>query len=214
MKRAIVMLAGVASLLPALALADICKNCVVYYETNEREVRHAQNRRGQALARHHEHWKQHQHQRARHASHYQRVRVRVVDVQPRYDYREQRDGYRSCIRRETSRASYRSWTPTVLGAVIGGAVGHSLGDSYGDADAAAIAGGVLGAAVGRDVGRHQAQAAAISVSGPCRVSERGGAWRAPVEYVVTYRYNGQIYRTRMDYHPGDWVELDADKRPI
>ena len=140
-------------------------------------------------------------------------RARVVDVQPVYHYREQHNGYHSCIRRDSGRAGYRSWTPAVLGAVIGGAVGHSLGDSYGDADAAAIAGGVLGAAVGRDVGRHHAQAGAISSSGPCRVSARDSAWRRPVEYVVTYRYNGQIYRTRMEHHPGEWVELDADKRP-
>ena len=209
MKRKLVMLAGLASLLPTLAVADICKNCVVYYEPHGPEGRHEHHRHARVLTRQHQHWRQ----RQRHASYYDKVRARVVDVQPVYHYREQHNGYHSCIRRDSGRAGYRSWTPAVLGAVIGGAVGHSLGDSYGDADAAAIAGGVLGAAVGRDVGRHHAQAGAISSSGPCRVSARDSAWRRPVEYVVTYRYNGQIYRTRMEHHPGEWVELDADKRP-
>jgi uncharacterized protein YcfJ len=38
--------------------------------------------------------------------------------------------------------------------------------------------------------------------------------REPVEYVVTYRYNGQVYRTHMDRHPGEWVELDVNVNPV
>jgi uncharacterized protein YcfJ len=34
-----------------------------------------------------------------------------------------------------------------------------------------------------------------------------------VEYQVTYRYNGEVHRTTMDYDPGEWVKLDVDITP-
>jgi uncharacterized protein YcfJ len=92
-------------------------------------------------------------------------------------------------------------------------VGHAIGDSHGDPKAAALAGGVIGASLGRDVGNHMHESRHLVVDGPCQPSERQHTRREVVEYVVSYRYNGEVYRTRMDYDPGEWIALDVDVKP-
>jgi uncharacterized protein YcfJ len=138
-------------------------------------------------------------------------RAPVVEVEPVYRYRAYQD---SCVEHRPVERGHQSWAPTILGAVIGGAVGHRIGDSHGDPEVAAIAGTALGAAIGRDIGQRNARNRAIAVRGPC-VPRDDREWRGePVEYVVHYRYNGRVYRTRMDYHPGEWVRLDDEGFPV
>ena len=214
MRRILLLVAGMAAaLVHGVSLADTCNNCVIYYEPNKREIHHDW-RRHDMRPGHRRHWKESRVERDRHVTRYEPVRARVIDVEPVYRYQSFDDSYSSCIYRDEHGDSYRSWTPIVLGAVIGGAAGHRLGDSYGDADAAAVAGGLLGAVIGRDVGRHNQESRRISVRGPCRELPGQRYRREPVEYVVSYRYNGQVYRAHMDYHPGEWVELDDRQRPL
>ncbi len=138
---------------------------------------------------------------------------RVIDVQPVYRYYKEPVNARSCLRVDDSRPQYRSYTATVLGAVVGGAIGHRIGDAHGDPKAAAVAGGLLGASLGRDIDRQARDRRRLVVEGPCRVSYREETRRELVEYKVTYRYNGEIHRARMDYDPGDWVKLDVNVAP-
>jgi uncharacterized protein YcfJ len=155
-------------------------------------------------------------------SNYQRYRAsrddlvygRVISVEPVYQVTHYDSRHDSCVRRVDSGPSYRSHTSTVLGAVIGAAVGHSLGDSHGDPKAAAIAGGVLGASIGRDIGNHARESRRLAVTGPCLPAAAPQySRREVVEYVVRYRYNGDVYRTSTNYDPGEWIALDVDINP-
>lgn len=132
---------------------------------------------------------------------------RVLSVEPIYGHSSPRRD--SCVRYIDNDRRRDSYTPTLLGAIIGGAVGHRIGDNHGDAGAAAIAGGLLGASIGRDVGRHAERSRRVVVDGPCGY---GGdhARREVVEYAVRYRYNGEVYHTRMDHDPGEWIALDVE----
>ncbi|MEM9256357.1 MAG: glycine zipper 2TM domain-containing protein [Pseudomonadota bacterium] len=212
MKCSIALFAGIAVMIPAYALADTCHNCTIYYEPGKREIHYEGNRYVDVDRNGYKRWKKWHRKQARYAHSHKVRRARVISVEPVYRYYTQSHGYDSCLNRDHNPSGYRSWTPTVLGAVIGGAVGHRIGDAHGDANAAAIAGGVLGAAIGRDVSHHNRESRHLSVSGPCYDRKHQKVNREPVEYVVSYRYNGSVYSTRMDYHPGEWVELDADRR--
>ena len=213
MKTGTFVLAGTLALLPTLAVADYCRDCSDHLHN----LRH--DHRWQPIA--HAHHKAHKRERRKkhRAGHHNTASrqveyARVVDVEPVYRYYTQTVEHDSCLCRNSHASDYRSWTPAILGAVIGGTVGHKIGDSYGDADVAAVAGGVLGAAIGRDVGQQRRDARTWTSAGPCRSVEHKRVRGEPVEYVVTYRYNGQVYRTHMDRHPGEWVELDVKIKPV
>lgn len=138
---------------------------------------------------------------------------RVVDVEPVYRMTTYSAPTQSCVRYIDEPRRYNSHTSTVVGAVIGAAVGHAIGDSHGDPKAAALAGGVIGASFGRDVGNHMYESRHQVVDGPCQPSRQQHTRREVVEYVVSYRYNGEVYRTRMDYDPGEWIALDVNVKP-
>ena len=122
--------------------------------------------------------------------------------------RSSRD-HNSCVSYVEDYGSYRSFTPTVLGGIIGSAVGYRLADDHGDPEVATIAAGLLGASLGRDIGRRVHESRRLQVEGPCVAGDYRSARYEPVEYRVTYRYNGRVYQTRMDHDPGDWVALDV-----
>ena len=132
---------------------------------------------------------------------------RVLEVEP-IVRRSSRD-HNSCVSYVEDYGSYRSFTPTVLGGIIGSAVGYRLADDHGDPEVATIAAGLLGASLGRDIGRRVHESRRLQVEGPCVAGDYRSARYEPVEYRVTYRYNGRVYQTRMDHDPGDWVALDV-----
>ena len=137
----------------------------------------------------------------------------MIEVEPVYRYYKEPVNAHSCLRVESGRASYNSYTGTVLGAVVGGALGHRIGDSHGDPKVAAVAGGLLGASLGRDIGHRVRENQRLRIEGPCRVRQYEETRRQLVEYKVTYRYNGAVHLARMDYDPGDWVKLDVNVAP-
>lgn len=222
MKQKLLILTGVLALAPTLAVADYCRDCRddAHTHTYQHDHRHYDGHDQKAWKKT---WKKAQ---RKHAREHRRVvfhngndfsstaYARVVDVEPVYRYYTQTVQDTSCLQRNRQYTGHTNWAPAVLGAVIGGAVGHRVGDAQGDPDAAAIAGGLLGAAIGRDVAVRERESRALSVRGPCQSVQRETRSREPVEYVVTYRYNGQVYRTHMDRHPGEWVELDVNINPV
>ena len=138
---------------------------------------------------------------------------RVLSVEPVYRTVMRPVRVDSCLQREPQSFQHASFTGTVLGAVIGGAIGHRIGDAHGDPGAAALAGGLLGASIGHDINRSVSYNRGLRVTGPCRVSQRQESVRELVEYRVSYRYNGEVHRARMDHHPGEWIKLDVDVSP-
>jgi len=106
---------------------------------------------------------------------------------------------------------------TLLGAVIGGVIGHQFGSGRGN-DAATIAGALIGAAVGNDAARQgrDEHYGAERHSRPvqrCETQYREHREERIDGYNVTYRYNGQKYRTEMPYDPGKRIRVRVDVRP-
>ncbi len=209
MKKSIILATGIALLLPGTVLADRRDNhdCHHAHKHAKKAEYHAHKAR--------QHWR-----KARYASHDRenagyrdRVYGRVLSVEPVYRVYSYQGDRNSCIRWQPDGDHGRSWTPTVLGGVIGAAVGYGLGEDHGDPEVATIAGSLLGASVGRDIGRHLHVNRQLQVRGPCTPEQRDYRQREPVEYVVTYRYNGQVYRERMDHDPGEWVKLNVEVSP-
>ena len=107
----------------------------------------------------------------------------------------------------------------LLGAIIGGVVGHQFGSGRGN-DAATVAGSLIGAAVGSESARQRAyergEYGTTTYSKPVRRCATNYQERQEERvdgYNVVYRYNGQKYRTRMPYDPGDRIRVRVDVRP-
>ena len=100
---------------------------------------------------------------------------------------------------------------TVLGAIIGGALGNQIGKGDGR-KAATIAGAVIGGAIAhdeshrgryRDVGGRSVQ----DQEQRCDTRTEYRQQERVVGYDVAYDYNGRVYRTRTDHHPGDTIRV-------
>ena len=109
----------------------------------------------------------------------------------------------------------------LFGAVIGGVIGHQVGSGRGN-DAATIAGSLIGAAIGsnsarrRDRDRYGDNYGREHRSRPverCATRHREHREKRIDGYRVTYRYNGQKYRTEMPYDPGKKIRVRVDIRP-
>jgi uncharacterized protein YcfJ len=139
---------------------------------------------------------------------------RVISVQPIHPVRAGSRASESCVQwNENYNPRHSAWAPAVVGGVLGGALGYRLGEDHGDPEVATIAGGLLGAAAGHGIGRHVYDSRHIRVAAACRPPGQAQRGTGPVEYLVTYRYNGRIYREHMDYDPGEWVRLNVEASP-
>jgi uncharacterized protein YcfJ len=95
---------------------------------------------------------------------------------------------------------------TLLGAVVGGALGNQVGGGDGRR-VATLAGAVIGGAVGNNYGsRDQTQTR-------CRIIEGEPERREVVGYDVQYRYQGEIFVSRLDYDPGSRLRVRVSVTP-
>ncbi len=138
--------------------------------------------------------------------------ARVMDVRPVfrpvYERRRECRNYQIGVR-ETAGPDRAAGT--VLGAVVGGLLGNTIGKGDGRR-AATVAGAVIGGAVGNRVTSANAHDEVQPVYRErCRVRMQP-AGREVVAYVVRYRYQGRIYRTRMDHDPGRWMRVQVEDR--
>jgi uncharacterized protein YcfJ len=128
-------------------------------------------------------------------------------------YREPARGYRSNRHRSNSGA--------ILGAIIGGVVGNQFGSGRGR-DAATVAGAALGYSVARDEQRRNdryrsgryGERVVQTQEQQCRVETDYQSEERVLGYDVAYRYNGRIYHTRTDAHPGDTIRVRVDIEAI
>jgi uncharacterized protein YcfJ len=145
--------------------------------------------------------------------------ARVLSAQPIVKYVTVTTPVRECweeTRYHTNRYYPRNGPGTLLGAIIGGVIGHQVGSGRGN-DAATIAGALIGAAVGNDAAR-QGDARYGNDRHSRQVERCETRYREHREeridgYRVTYRYNGQKYRTEMPYDPGERIRVRVDVRP-
>lgn len=119
---------------------------------------------------------------------------RVVRAEPREECYEER------IRGDAAAG-------TVLGAVVGGALGNQVGRGDGRR-AATIAGAVVGGAVGNNLAQNGGQ-----VQTRCRIVEGESERREIVGYDVQYRYQGEIFSSRLDYDPGSRLRIRISVTP-
>lgn len=119
---------------------------------------------------------------------------RSVPGQPREECYEER------VRADTTAG-------TVLGAVVGGALGNQVGRGDGRR-AATIAGAVVGGAVGNNMAQNGGQ-----VQTRCRIVEGEPERREVVGYDVQYRYQGEIFVSRLDYDPGSRLRVRVSVTP-
>jgi len=106
------------------------------------------------------------------------------------------------------RRHHGSVTPEIVGGIIGGVVGNQFGSGRGK-DIATVAGAVLGGSLAHDMKRRRGRVY-DSYTEPverCRLEHDYYEQERVVGYDVKYRYNGQIYRARMERDPGDSVRV-------
>lgn len=111
---------------------------------------------------------------------------------------------------------HQSATPAIIGGIIGATIGHSLGnDKYKtNRTIKTVALGALGASIGHDIGNKQHDRDYYGQEQRCEVSYHTRYEEQIVGYNVRYRYRGETYHTRMDYHPGKRIPVQVNVRPI
>lgn len=117
--------------------------------------------------------------------------------------------YREPARERHSRA------PAILGAIVGGVIGNQFGGGSGR-DAMTAAGAMLGYHSVRDDQRRYGGHGYREVT---RYEQRCSAQteyfrdEQVTGYDVSYRYNGEVYRTTTDFHPGRRLRVEVGVRP-
>lgn len=151
--------------------------------------------------------------------------AKVVDVDPVYETYQVNHPVEKCYDKQVPvnyRSKHRnaSYTNEIIGGVIGAAVGNQVGKNGGGKarDVATIIGGVLGASVARDVERknarhHDYHDTRYKVVQHCEVHDSYQTKREVVGYNVAYRYNGQVYHTHLDRHPGHKIRVRVSVKP-
>lgn len=147
--------------------------------------------------------------------------ARVVSVDPIIEYVDEPVSQDVCwdepVTRHEPRYRYERRNrdertgATVLGALIGGALGNTVGHGDGRR-AATIAGAVIGGAIAHDAAhrdryRDHGGQYVRGYQQRCDVRTEYRQQERVVGYDVAYDYQGRIYRTRTDHHPGDSIRV-------
>lgn len=138
---------------------------------------------------------------------------RVIDARPIYrqvaiEVPRESCGVETVVHEERRRGG-DSFAGTVVGGLVGAAIGHELGNGRG---AATAAGGLIGASIGNDAagGGREVTYRDREV---CRTRYTTEYEQRIVGYDVSYSYQGRVYQTRTDRHPGDRINLAVAVRP-
>ncbi len=95
----------------------------------------------------------------------------------------------------------------ILGGIIGGAIGNRFGKGNGK-KAAIAAGTLLGAGIGHNMSRHNPPMPTYTTTEQrCRTINNYHEEQRVEGYRVKYMYQGQIYHTVTNHHPGDRIRV-------
>ena len=193
-----------------------------YYDHSHKH--HRKHKHGHKYGHKHKHHKKygkkyHKHKRDR------RDYAEVVSVRPIYRTVRVSTPERECWeepvqhRRHYS-SGHDSYTPLIIGGILGGVVGNQFGGGSGKGILTA-AGAILGGSLAHDVQsshrrhhRHGHSEVYTTYERRCQTHVNYHEEERVDGYRVKYRYNGKIYRTRTDYHPGEYIEVDVNVRPV
>lgn len=111
--------------------------------------------------------------------------------------------------------AHNSYTAPIAGAIVGGVIGNQFGRGSGK-DVLTIGGALLGASIGNDVRNTHGPA---HRHGPryqrhCETVRTHETREEADGYRVTYRYQGEVFHTHMDYHPGATIEVRVNVQPL
>lgn len=145
-------------------------------------------------------------------------RARVLKVEPITTTVQVAVPQRECYQQEVLRPVYthRSDGAALVGGIIGSVIGNNIGMRHGRHHAGAtVAGAIIGAAVGRSIVRDSdTHYDEVSYENRCAVRTRYETQEQLIGYRVTYRYHGDIYKTRMDNAPGKFIQVRVGISPI
>ena len=116
-------------------------------------------------------------------------------------------------------SNFDSTAGAVIGGLIGGAAGHQVSAGSGRRIATAI-GAVIGASVGQNYVREngyrrdQDYGNQVSYEQRCRTVSDSRYEDRLEGYDVTYRYQGQVYNTRLPYDPGNRLPVRVEVSPV
>ncbi len=101
----------------------------------------------------------------------------------------------------------------ILGGVLGGVIGNRFGKGNGN-KAAIAAGTLLGAGIGHNMGRNRSGYKSYTTTEQrCRTIDSYHEEQRVEGYKVKYMYNGQIYHTITDRHPGKRLRVIVSVSP-
>jgi uncharacterized protein YcfJ len=130
--------------------------------------------------------------------------ARVIRANPVYEYVQVRQPVQQCEVIQRPRR-HHSGAEVLVGAVVGGVIGHAIGNN----DASAVAGAVIGGSLS-----HQASHGRSTTTERCYTRyEKSKKVRKIKGYNVKYRYNGEIYRSFVKHHPGDFIKVRVTVGP-
>ncbi len=135
--------------------------------------------------------------------------VRVYPIKQTEVYREPRE---KCYRERVEVPSNTSSTSTVVGGLLGAAIGNKLGHGSSNRKIGTVAGAVLGATVGHGMSEARAHTQ-VENRDICETVYDESMQERIVGYDVEYRYEGQVYKTRMNRDPGDSIRLRVSAYP-
>lgn len=132
----------------------------------------------------------------------------VIQVEPIYQTVSIPEEHQVCERSRNNRYNNSNRTRqnqvgrAILGGIIGGAIGNRFGNGRGR-DASTALGVLIGAGVATSNGHPNGQ-------GRCYIETNYHEENRLMGYDVTYDFNGSLYHTQMQEHPGDRIRLRVD----
>jgi uncharacterized protein YcfJ len=141
-------------------------------------------------------------------------RARVLSVEPIITTVRIAVPQTECYQQQVHRPVYtrRGDGAALVGGIVGSVIGHNIDNGRG---AATVAGAIIGAAVGRTMTQDtDGYYDTIAYENRCDVYTRYQTQQQLEGYNVTYRYQGQVYTTRMNDDPGRFIRVRVDVSPV
>jgi uncharacterized protein YcfJ len=139
--------------------------------------------------------------------------ARVLNSTPIYESVRIPSSREVCWDEEVTYRQRRSPTSGLVGGLIGGAIGHQFGGGRGK-DAMTVAGALIGASIANDAARKKHRGQYTQLEQRCRTTQEYYDEERVTGYRVQYEYNGQVYTTRTDNQPGEFLDLRVSVSPV
>ena len=143
----------------------------------------------------------------------------VIDVEPVIETVEYIEPEEQCRFEAVRTVSPQrdSYTRPLIGALIGGAIGNAMGTKKRNKKVGAVIGALVGGSIATDIAynpRPQTRRGGQTLRREvCEVVDHVKRQRRVTGYMVTYRYQGETHRARMDERPGATIRVRVRVSP-